>query len=99
MNSQPGCCSSLLKVAASSFLGFVALGLSAIAQNVANIQVSQPVINNPIPNDFLGWSVELSSVSRFFGSSPASNNAVLIALAQNLGQGTFRIGGNSQDEY
>lgn len=69
------------------------------AQNVATIQVSQPAVSGPIPNDFLGMSVELSSVSRFFGSSPSSNNAVLIQLIKNLGQGTLRIGGNSSDEY
>ncbi len=68
-------------------------------QTVATIQVSQPTVSNPIPNDFLGLSIELSSASRFFGSSPSGNNAALITLVKNLGQGTFRIGGNSQDEY
>ena len=69
------------------------------AQNVANIKVSPGAVSAPVPNDFLGLSVELSSVSRFFGSTPASTNPVLIHLIKNLGQGTLRIGGNSQDEY
>jgi Glycosyl hydrolase family 79 C-terminal beta domain len=69
------------------------------AQNVANIKVSAGAVSNPVPNDFLGLSVELSSVSRFFGSTPANTNPVLINLIRNLGQGTLRIGGNSQDEY
>ncbi len=73
--------------------------LPLTAQMLATINVSKEPSGPVVPDDFLGFSVELSSVSRFFGSSASDSNAVLLNLIENLGQGTLPIGGNSQDEY
>ena len=50
-----------------------------------------------IPPDFDGLSMEYPAVSAYLGATTAYPNTVFRRLLSNLGRGSLRIGGDSQD--
>jgi hypothetical protein len=61
----------------------------------ALLQLSNTTLNQPVPNDFLGFSFETGALTdtTYFNIS----NPVFINLIKNLGKGVIRIGGNTVD--
>ncbi len=50
-----------------------------------------------IPSDFMGLSIEYPAVGAYLGVTPLARNTVFQRLLTNLGSGSLRIGGDSQD--
>ncbi len=51
-----------------------------------------------IPSDFVGFSLELTSVGGYLGRFPDQLNPAFLQLMKNLGHGVLRLGGNSTDD-
>ncbi len=92
MNSLKRVYQSLLSV----FVLF--LFAQSVHAGLATVTVNNATLQNPIPSNFLGFSIEYGggTIPNFFGTSSAPNN-IFFQLARNLKNGVFRIGGNSQD--
>ena len=77
----------------------IALGVAALgAGQGTTVQVGLTPEGRPVPDDFAGLSIEMQDgLGRYFGS-PEQPNEVFFTLVRQLGAGTFRMGGNSQDE-
>ena len=85
--------SGLLAVA-----GAPAAAAALAAPTVVN--VGPGAIGRPIPDGFVGLSMEYRGISAFTGDDPAAPNQVLIQLIRNLAPGqrpVLRIGGDSTD--
>lgn len=50
-----------------------------------------------VPLDFDGISIEYPAVPAYLGETPGRPNAVFRRLIENLGRGSLRVGGDSQD--
>ena len=76
----------------------LALGVatSSLFAQVATVQITRTPQGNVVPNDFIGISIENNIGQTYFGS-PAAPDTVFLQLLKNLGSGTLRIGGNSED--
>ena len=62
------------------------------------VTVGPATIGRPIPDGFVGLSMEYRGVSAFTGDDPAAPNPILIQLIRNLAPGqrpVLRIGGDS----
>lgn len=64
---------------------------------LAQIAVMLDRLGTRIPSDFMGLSIEYPAVKAYLGATPAYPNAVFRRLLTNLGAGSLRIGGDSQD--
>ena len=80
---------------AFAFLWFSALGLP----QPATISIDLTRQGNRIPDDFIGLSMEVNIARPMFFGTPAQPNEVYFRLLRNLGPGTLRMGGLSQDQY
>lgn len=69
-------------------------------ETVARVEVDVAVSAKSvaIPSDFVGFSLELTSVGGYLGRYPDQLNAVFLRLMKNLGAGILRLGGNSTDD-
>jgi uncharacterized protein (TIGR03437 family) len=73
-------------------------GLPAIAQNTTvSVNLAAPGVR--IPDDFIGLSLEANIARPLFFGTPGQPNDVFFRLLRNLGAGSLRIGGLSQDQY
>lgn len=89
---------TLIKINTKLHLPAVLLLTIPAFPQVATVSVTTGILGRPIPRDFLGLSIELQNVKgRAFGT-PSQPNTGFFQMIQNLGPGTFRLGGNSQDE-
>lgn len=52
-----------------------------------------------VPTDYLGLSLEWSTIEPWFGRSATDIEPSTVALLRGLGTGVLRVGGNSQDGY
>lgn len=67
-------------------------------ERLARIVLDVDAEGDPIPEDFLGVSMEVDSVRPALGVSAAEPNAEALTLLSNLGRATLRIGGTSTDQ-
>lgn len=88
----------------SSLLAVPALGLAprqappaAASLPLAYLTVTLDKPGRPIPSDFTGLSMEYPAVGAYLGVTPKFPNMVFQRLLTNLGPGSLRIGGDSQD--
>lgn len=72
-------------------------GSSHAETPLARIAVTLDRLGTRIPSDFMGLSIEYPAVDAYLGATPASPNTVFRQLLTNLGSGSLRIGGDSQD--
>jgi uncharacterized protein (TIGR03437 family) len=71
---------------------------TAAAQNTTiSVDPSRPGIR--IPEDFVGLSIEVNIARPLFFGTPNQPNDVFFRLLRNLGTGTLRMGGLSQDQF
>ncbi len=91
-------------VLCSSLLGVQGVGAandhvrSSYAETpLARIAVALDRPGTRIPSDFMGLSIEYPAVAAYLGVTPASPNTVFRHLLTNLGSGSLRVGGDSQD--
>ncbi len=64
------------------------------------VTVQRSVAGRPVPAEFLGLSMEYTSLERYAGQNPAAINPILVQLIRNLSPGqspVLRIGGDSTD--
>ncbi|HEU5061440.1 MAG TPA: hypothetical protein VFU21_33170 [Kofleriaceae bacterium] len=75
-------------------------GVDPDIETVARVEVDLDVGGKgvAIPSDFVGFSLELTSVGAYLGRYPDQLNAVFLQLLKNLGSGILRMGGNSTDD-
>jgi hypothetical protein len=73
------------------------LGSSAHEAPLARVAIDVDRPGALIPPDLDGLSMEYPAVGAYLGATPAYPNAVFRRLLSNLGQGSLRIGGDSQD--
>jgi len=67
-----------------------------MAQNLASVAITRTPGGKAVPKDFVGLSVEEDIGLKYFG--PSNNpNKVFFTLMRNIGPGTLRMGGNSED--
>jgi uncharacterized protein (TIGR03437 family) len=77
---------------------FASLDFSAFAQNTT-ISIDLSRQGNRIPDDFVGLSIEVNIARPMFFGTPTQPNRIFYRLLRNLGAGTLRMGGLSQDQY
>ena len=86
---------------ASGLLAVAGAPASAAAAGGATVvKIAPGAIGRPIPDGFVGLSMEYRGISAFTGDDPAAPNQVLIQLIRNLAPGqrpVLRIGGDSTD--
>jgi len=70
--------------------------IDTVARVEVDLEVDEKAV--AIPSDFVGFSLELTSVGSYLGRSPAQLNAAFLQLMRNLGPGILRLGGNSTDD-
>lgn len=75
------------------FVGAVSL----MAQPVATVQITRTPQGPTVPPGYIGLSVEESIGKEYFGTE-TNTNTVFMTLMKNLGVGTLRMGGESEDE-
>ena len=76
-------------------------GVDPDIETVARVEVDVDVGDAKavaIPSDFVGFSLELTSIGGYLGRYPDQLNAVFLQLMDNLGGGILRLGGNSTDD-
>jgi hypothetical protein len=73
------------------------IGPSAREAPLARVAIDVDRPGALIPPDFDGLSMEYPAVGAYLGATPAYANTVFRRLLSNLGQGSLRIGGDSQD--
>lgn len=64
---------------------------------LARIVVTLDKPGSLIPSDFTGLSIEYPAIGAYLGTDPAYPNTIFRRLLTNLGPGSLRIGGDSQD--
>jgi hypothetical protein len=83
-------------IPATAIMAVLSLTVSLPAQ-VATVQITRTPQGSPVPNDFIGLSIENTIGQTYFGTSGAPNT-VFLQLLKNLGtSGSLRIGGNTGD--
>ncbi len=92
---------ALLAVAASALVDFDPGRAVATADDpVVTASVGGQATGNPLPQGFVGVSLEYTGLQAYTGRDPNAVNPVLVALLRNLAPGqtpVLRIGGNSAD--
>ena len=73
-------------------------GVDPDVSAVAVVRIANEHLGAEVPLDFIGLSVEYTSVGSYLGRVPDQLNPAFIELLANLGDGVLRIGGNSQDD-
>jgi hypothetical protein len=75
-------------------------GVDPDIDTVARVEVDVAVGDKAIaiPSDFVGFSLELTSVGGYLGRTPDQLNGAFLQLMKNLGSGVLRLGGNSTDD-
>jgi hypothetical protein len=71
--------------------------LHCAAPKVATIAVDVDTLGRLIPRDFDGFSIEVDDAAQKYLGTASFPNLVFLQLLKNLGNGTIRIGGASQD--
>ncbi len=89
-------CSSLLGVQGVGAANYHAQPRDVRAP-LARIVVAPDKPGALIPSDFTGLSIEYPAVGAYLGTDPAYPNTIFRRLLTNLGLGSLRIGGDSQD--
>ena len=76
-------------------------GVDPDIQTVARVEVDiddGDAKSVAIPSDFVGFSLELTSIGAYLGRYPDQLNGVFLQMMKNLGSGVLRLGGNSTDD-
>lgn len=88
------------RVVSLALLTAFAFGVIAVrgaAQNLGTVSVQVAPLGRLIPKDFSGFSIEVRAAARAYLGPPDRPNRVFFQLLKNLGAGSIRIGGDSQD--
>jgi len=70
---------------------------ASAAAPLARISIDLAAPQRLIPRDFQGLSTDYPAVQAYIGASPAAPNTVFRQLLKNLGHGSLRLGGDTQD--
>ncbi len=97
---KPRACSGSVVAVLLAALCAVASPAAAAAAAPTTVTIGPGTISRPIPDGFVGLSMEYRGISAFTGDDPTAPNPILIQLIRNLAPGqrpVLRIGGDSTD--
>jgi hypothetical protein len=64
---------------------------------LATIEITRSPQGAAVPSDFVGFSIELDVAQNIYFGPPGIPNTVFLNLIANLGSGTLRMGGDTED--